>query len=257
MTVALKPARIVDLYRQYFEWVPADTESLRLEAYKLRYQIYCLEEGFESVEKCPVVADGTGRKVPIETDAFDDRAVHYLIRHRNSGCYVATTRLILPQKDAPGTLLPLEIHYPKARRFIDPVQRCQVAEVSRYGISSEFLRQTGEMRRGALDAPTALGLSVTGRLQERKVLPYLGMALVGGLVHLSRRHHIVYWYAAMEPALFRLNQRFGIVFEILGEGTHYHGWRVPGRLCVDEMLEKVKQVDFSVWELITQDGLYG
>ncbi|MFZ2168884.1 MAG: PEP-CTERM/exosortase system-associated acyltransferase, partial [Methylococcaceae bacterium] len=92
---------IIDDFHQFFEMVPVISDELKKEVYKLRYQVYCIETGFESSEQHP---DN------LEFDEYDQQSVHYLIRHRKSGDYAATTRLILPDTNNPGRLFPLELH---------------------------------------------------------------------------------------------------------------------------------------------------
>ena len=36
-------------FNEYFEMVPAVSDQLKNEAYKLRYQVYCIETGFEKI----------------------------------------------------------------------------------------------------------------------------------------------------------------------------------------------------------------
>ena len=63
-------------FNQYFEMVPATSDELKNEVYKLRYQVYCIETQFLNSEHYPD---------DLEFDEFDQQSVHYLIRHRKSG----------------------------------------------------------------------------------------------------------------------------------------------------------------------------
>jgi N-acyl amino acid synthase of PEP-CTERM/exosortase system len=86
-------------YRQHFEVVRADTPSLLDDAYRLRYQVYCVENRYEDPGQ-----QANGR----ERDVYDDRSVHSLLIHRRSGVAAGTMRVILP-----GTVtqdLPLPIN---------------------------------------------------------------------------------------------------------------------------------------------------
>ena len=60
----------------------ADTPALLDEALRLRYQVYCLETGFE---KHAEFASG------IEFDQFDLFSVHAMIRHRQTSNAAANT----------------------------------------------------------------------------------------------------------------------------------------------------------------------
>src|SRR6185436_337975 len=65
-----------------FDLVVADTPALRCEAYRLRYQVYSLERGFEPGDN------------GMEIDSYDDQSQHVLLLHRESDAVVGTVRLI-------------------------------------------------------------------------------------------------------------------------------------------------------------------
>ena len=44
---------IIDVFNEYFDMVPAVSDELKKEVYKLRYQVYCIEAGFEDPEQYP------------------------------------------------------------------------------------------------------------------------------------------------------------------------------------------------------------
>src|SRR5947207_1152481 len=86
-------------YREHFEVVRASTPSLLDQAYRLRYQVYCIENPYENPDER---ADGR------EMDIYDDRSIHALLVHRRSGAVAGTVRVILPA-DNQGPPLPLKI----------------------------------------------------------------------------------------------------------------------------------------------------
>jgi N-acyl amino acid synthase of PEP-CTERM/exosortase system len=75
-------------YRRFFKVVPATTDALRAENYRIRHQVYCRELGFE-----PVRPDG------LESDAFDAQSVHCLVQSVSTGEYVGCARLVLAKPD--------------------------------------------------------------------------------------------------------------------------------------------------------------
>ena len=127
---------IIDHFNEYFEMVPAISDDLKNEVYKLRYQVFCIENKIFNPE------DYFGG---LEYDDFDQNSVHYLIRHRKSGDYVATTRLILPDANNPEKLFPLE-QYCEIDNFaaMQPVNRKHLGEVSRFCVSEAFKRRKNE-----------------------------------------------------------------------------------------------------------------
>ena len=99
-----------------FEVILANDESSRHIHYQLRYQVYCLETGYEDPAQFPDEE---------EKDAWDGDAVHFLVREPASGRWVAAMRLVLPS----AQILPIE-----KRVAIEPSlwqDRRHSAEVSR------------------------------------------------------------------------------------------------------------------------------
>ena len=126
---------IIDHFDQYFEMVPAISDELKIEVYKLRYQVYCIENKFE----IPHHPD------ELEFDDYDQHSVHYLIRHLKSGDYAATTRLILPDANNPEKLFPLEQHC-KIDNFtvMQSINRKHLGEISRLCVSKAFKKRKNE-----------------------------------------------------------------------------------------------------------------
>jgi N-acyl amino acid synthase of PEP-CTERM/exosortase system len=67
------PSALSEKFDQHFQVELADTPASLSEALALRYQVYCLERGFEDPASNP---DGH------ERDEFDERSVHAIVRHR-------------------------------------------------------------------------------------------------------------------------------------------------------------------------------
>ena len=44
---------IFDAFNEFFEMIPAVSEELKYEVYKLQYKVYCIETGFENPESPP------------------------------------------------------------------------------------------------------------------------------------------------------------------------------------------------------------
>lgn len=233
-------------FNHYFELVHVDNDALREEVFRLRYQVYVLETGFEQAEDFP---DG------LEQDAYDCRADHHLIRHRRTGLYAATARMILPLPDAPEKPFPMEQHciLYRGSGISDPEQRRHLGEVSRFAVSKAFKRRLGE-------AGTPIGVSEHVELHfehdERRILPHLSLGLFAVEVRSMHNYGLTYCYAAMEPALHRLISRFGLLFHQIGPAIDYHGQRIPCLGDVRETLPNVKRIAPPVWDLITDGGKY-
>lgn len=238
-------SNILEAFHEYFEMIPAVTKQLKIEVYRLRYQVYCLETGFEEQENCP---NG------LEADEYDDNSVHYLIKHRKSNTFAATTRLILPDTKN-GTLFPLE-RYTQIDEIekVRHIPRENLAEASRFCVSKEFKKRKYE-------AGTLAGIGENWEMSftedERRVFPHLTIALFACLVKMSDDHNIHYWYAAMEPALVRYFTTLGIYFVSIGPMVDYHGSRRPYMIKVSDLLDGVAKKNASLWEMMTNNGTVG
>ncbi|MGF1630355.1 MAG: PEP-CTERM/exosortase system-associated acyltransferase [Kiloniellaceae bacterium] len=235
------PRAARELYRQYFDTVVVGDEDreLRDEVFRLRYQVYCVENPFE---------DPTGNPDGLERDAFDERAVHCLLRHKRSRAWAGAVRLILPNSGDPSHSFALQdvcndpiVSDPE--RF--PVLR--MAEVSRFCISKDFRRRQGDWLYPQSNEPE-------DRENELRVIPNMTLGLIEGLVQMSLDNGILYWCAVMERPLLRLLSRLGIHFEDIGPLVDHHGRRQPCFLKLDTMLMQVREERPDVWEILTDGG---
>ncbi|SDM68057.1 N-acyl amino acid synthase, PEP-CTERM/exosortase system-associated [Geoalkalibacter ferrihydriticus] len=95
----------------------------------VRYQVYCLERGFEDPAQYP---DG------IETDIYDPHAVHLAAVEEQTGQVVGSARIIL---DSPLGF-PLEQHF-KLDATLDHVDRKELCEISRLAVTKSHCQDFG------------------------------------------------------------------------------------------------------------------
>jgi N-acyl amino acid synthase of PEP-CTERM/exosortase system len=236
---------------RYFELVHAGNDELRMQAYRLRYQVYVLETGFEQQDHCRTALDQDGSRFHWEEDEFDRRSDHYLLRHRASGLYAATARLILPHPEDGREPFPIEVHCNLKHPVLDQIIRPRLGEISRFAVSKAFKKRLGEA--GTL-AGVADDIERYFEADERRVLPHLSLGLFAAVMRMVRGHDISHSYAVMEPALKRLLGRFGVLFDQIGPEVDYHGRRVPCLITARSALEHIKQAARPVWDLITDRG---
>ena len=94
------PSRISDLveaYQNAFDGVPVSTLAQLEAGYRLRYQVFCIENKIFDPAKNPG---------GLECDAYDEHSVHAVLLHRTTQTIVGTVRLVLPKPGArQGSLL--------------------------------------------------------------------------------------------------------------------------------------------------------
>jgi N-acyl amino acid synthase of PEP-CTERM/exosortase system len=233
--------KLMDVYSEYFDVVRADTPDLIREAYRLRYQVYCVENPFENPAEHPG---------GLETDEFDDHSLQSLLIHRATGTVAGTVRLILPRPERPGHGLPM-LSLCRDPRLSDgkllPVS--STAEISRFAISKAFRRRAEDL--GATGAGPVLP-----RGQDRRVIPHITLGLMKAVAWMSHEHAITHLCAVMEPALLRLIGRFGVFFTPLGPLVSHHGRRQPCYSTIAALGQGALSRRPETLELITEAGKF-
>ncbi|WP_340121684.1 PEP-CTERM/exosortase system-associated acyltransferase [Methylobacter svalbardensis] len=236
---------IIDAFNEYFEMVPAISDELKHEVYKLRYQVFCIENEVFNSEHYPD---------DLEFDDYDRRSVHYLIRHRKSGEYAATTRLILPAANNPEKLFPLELHC-EIDNFavLQPINRKHLGEVSRFGVSKAFKKRKNEAHTLAVIASDQQDHFT---LAERRTFSYIALALMACHIKACYENDIHYLYAGAELSLLRFVSALGIHFTRIGPLADFHGKRWPSVIKITDLLDGVAEKNLDIWNLLTNKGCY-
>jgi len=203
---------------KHFAFERVDTIKQREEAFRIRFEVYCREFGFERVEDHPD---------RMERDPYDDAATHCLLRHRATRVPAGCVRVIFPRQSSENDdLLPLEqfcgasLH--DGPLHPDRLPRDQICEISRLAVPAIFRRRSGE-KTSTIGNPDADLLDST----ELRAYPLIGIAMfiaAANIVRIAERQHV---FAMMEPKLARMLGKFGIQFEQIGNIIDYHGPRAP------------------------------
>jgi len=198
-----------------FSVVHADTPELVHEVFRLRYQVYCLERGFERGYE------------GLETDEFDVHASHVLLIHHDSGEAVGTVRII-PSWATDGVEgLPMAaVCAPDLLQHLPPLA---TGEISRFAVSK--VRRMS-CRVGAL----------------------LRLGLFQGVARLSRDLGLTHACAIMEPTLIRLLQMHAIRCLPLGPLVEYHGLRQPAHIDLAAVADCARTEHWDVWNYCTRGG---
>ncbi|MDP4536347.1 PEP-CTERM/exosortase system-associated acyltransferase [Alkalimonas collagenimarina] len=201
---------------QYFDVLIANSLELKQEAYAIRYQVYCEELGFE---------DKTFFIRQLELDDFDLHSVHFLIRHKASGQFAGTVRLILPRDPIlhSDQLLPIEhycktILHPSTEHLYLSARRC--AEVSRLAVRAEFRRRPDEQYK--------THVSVIPQEWDPRCFPFISVGLYLSIAaYFVESTELESVMALMEPRLARHLSRVGIYFNQVGSVIDFNGQRAP------------------------------
>jgi N-acyl-L-homoserine lactone synthetase len=201
-----------------FEMLPAVTAEHRQEAYRVRYQVDCVENDFL------VGING------MEMDEFDAHAQQMLLCHRRTGDVVGTVRLVLPRSDR------LEASFPMQRH-------CKPELLAHLPLA-----RSGEGSRFALSKHRLVNRSTSMQL--------LRVWLMHGIVRMSAEAGNTHILAVMERSLLRLLRVTGVNFIPAGQAVEYHGLRQPAYVRIQTMLTEVLEKRPDVWFIMTDGGRY-
>jgi N-acyl amino acid synthase of PEP-CTERM/exosortase system len=225
------------LYWKYFQIVDADTPQLLQRAFRLRYQVYCIEHPFEPSSPSE-----------LESDVYDGRAGHSLLMHRLTGLLAGTVRMVRPNPNALDRSFAIqEVCTEPVIRDIRRFPLDSMGEISRFCVPKDFRRRVQD--RQLIDLPAN---SDFDEKEWRRVIPNMTLGLIQWLVKFSHENDFTHWCAVMEPTLLRLLARLGIHFEPLGDVIDFHGRRQPCYCELESMLDRVHRERSDVWSVIAQ-----
>ena len=204
-----------------------DNSKLFEAIYRLRYQVYVNEWGFERPEDHP---EG------LEKDGYDQRSRHIFAYTGPKDNVIGTARIILPT----DCMFPLQENFDVDETlFSNPEHK--IAEISRLAISKDFRRRA--IDRVIFNKDTTHGEdlkqyqeSVTAIENERRKCEH---ELVRGIYMMIYRESIMlgltHWCAVMAKGLYVILARWGIPFHQVGSEKEYHGVRAPYVLSIKEL----------------------
>jgi len=199
------------MHRLEFKKIGRESREAQ-DIFRLRYQVYCQEWGFEKPEEYP---DG------IETDDYDKYSSHFLARVFLTKDPIGTARVIY----ASPKQFPIEKVFDIDCRG-GAAEREKIGEISRLAVSREF-------RQRWLDA-IVFGPDRTehpGFVAVNEDRRHFENDIVAGLYQCiyqeSKKTGLTHWYAVMTKGLYFLLLRWGVVFRQIGAEMDYHGLRAP------------------------------
>jgi N-acyl amino acid synthase of PEP-CTERM/exosortase system len=202
---------LVSHYNEFFYVSRVNTPELLDQAFKLRYEVYIKDCGYEFHN--PYAAD------EIEKDNYDEQSHHCLLFHKPSNKPIGYIRLI-PYKNNSGYRLPIEnfgINFNKS--IVGQLRKPQIGEISRMAIHPSFRRR--------LSDKLYLFEDYHNSTDSRFRVNYLPACLVLACGALMDDNHIEYSVALMEHKLAVLIKKYGILSKKIGDSIKLNGKRTP------------------------------
>ena len=212
------------------KFVEVDSEFLKKEIFKLRYDVYVSEFGFEKKEDHPV---------GLETDIYDPHSVELAAIEQISDSaqkVIGTMRLILHSEHGfpIENVMPIDFNEKKI-----PVDR--IAEISRLAINKDYRRRQADGLFGVesylkkSEGGTVPDWKIWSNHEKARIQPFLIIGLFKELYHVSKKMGITHWYMITEKKLWYALKRFDLIFQQIGDPIEYHGQRIPYVGIIEEM----------------------
>ncbi len=222
-------AAVGRLFHRYFRVVAADTDALRAEVFRIRYEVYCEELGWEDPAHCP---DGQ------EVDEYDGHALHSLLLHKPSNSYAGCVRLVHVPAEPADSQLPFESAC-RGRLYDDvygPLARDRrvVGEISRLAVRERFRRRENERHHPEGQVPER-----NGRTDPRRKTPPIAMGLYLAAACSGLQAGKEGVFALMEPRLARRLRTYGLHFRQVGDGIEHRGTRAPFYISRDDLYGRI------------------
>jgi N-acyl amino acid synthase of PEP-CTERM/exosortase system len=227
-------------FKQYFEIVPALSDGLKDEVYRLRHQVYCEDLAFEP-----------SRPDKRERDDYDAQALHLLIRSVQVGDFIGCTRIVRTRPADRHQPLPFEKSCAATldRSIIDPAKlpRDTIGEISRLAVISRFRKRKGEAR-----TPEGIADETYGTW-KRPRFPYISVGLFFGVIELGRLNGIENLFMLTEPREVNTLGRLGVKCQFIGAPIEHRGQRVPSVVKTNGMLEDVNFLVRSFYRTVAAE----
>lgn len=212
---------VYESFERKFRVVLANTEALKEQTYRLRYNVYCEDLKWEPT-------NSAGR----ETDEYDAHAEHFLLRYRPTNENVGCIRIVRPPRGDAAFRLPFERvcegRLDPVARVFDDFPRDRVAEISRLAVVRKFRRRQGEATRAAPDTTLNLSEAAAPRF------PHILVGLYVAVVAMAKLRNIEWLFVLTEPRLAEHFRKVGVTeIRQIGEPIEHRGRRVPSLMPVD------------------------
>jgi len=231
-------------FEQYFEIVPAFSDALKDDVYRIRHQVYCEELAYE-----PQRPDRR------ESDEYDAHSLHVLIRSVKTGEFVGCTRIIRAQPQDPYYPLPFENICAATldRSIVDPAKlpRDTIAEVSRLAVIARFRKRKDEGKKPVSISDQDFGTPTQPRF------PYIPVSLYLATVELARLNGINTLFVLTDERLASHFRKLGVDIQTIGAPVEHRGKRIPSIINASDIIKNLGVIFRPLYRTIAAEVALG
>ncbi|MGD8387316.1 MAG: PEP-CTERM/exosortase system-associated acyltransferase [Desulfobacteraceae bacterium] len=226
-----------------FQFVRAKSDELIKETYRLRYEIYGKEFGFENVDEFP---DG------LETDEYEPYSIYFVALDGEE--VVGTVRMVFHSEKGFPIEHAASIDFPGY-----PPPPDKTSEVSRLAVSASYRRRRGD---GFYGLESYLKVSEGGLVPDsgpvpqtylKRKRPVIIQGLYKAVYMESKVRGLTHLYFIVEQKLYNSLRKFGFAIKQVGDAVEYHGIRIPCIGVLDEMDRSMKENSREMYDFIYKD----
>lgn len=225
-----------------FRFKEVDSDDLLKQVFRLRFEVYAREFGFENPHDFPD---------KLEKDEYDDCSVHFVALN-DQGEVIGTVRMILDSQKG----FPVE-HAARITDFKDKPDSAHITEVSRLAVSKTMRRRPEDgiygvesyipkSKGGVSDIPNKNNPAI-----EKRQRPMIILGLYKAVYMKCKDLGITHMYMITEDKLFYALKKFGFIFRQVGKPVEYHGKRTPYATSWDTIETYMAQKHSYLLEFLT------
>jgi N-acyl amino acid synthase of PEP-CTERM/exosortase system len=235
-------------YQKAFRVIRADSDALREIAFRLRYKIYCEENGMDS-------GDALKNAEPMEKDAYDDHAQHYLLYHKLTDEAVGTVRVVLPRADKPLHSFPLQFICDHPLLHMDEKVK-KFCELSRLCMVSDFRKRPGDGKvlPAYSDQDQVVRVENGATIHIRRVIPFAPLGLLRAAFEGALQEGLTDCVCVLDPEQLYALQRIGLSYRVLGPRVDMGGPQQPVIFNIKHALDNMILQNPPCWEIVSDRG---
>lgn len=222
-----------NLITHAYKVVPAESEAMKCEAYKIRHKVYCAELNYED-----------SRETEMEEDAFDNHSSHMVIYSRAHKAYIGCARLIHGRHKGVTKDLPFEHHCESGidQKLLNSIKNSgyAYAEVSRLAIEKNYRNKGQKKQKNFL-------------FRKRKLNSFALITLYLGVQAIAKQQGVRYLFAIVEPRLLKNLHSHNVPAIQIGKGVDHRGLRVPIMIDVEDIERIIPSALKPVYNNIIRD----
>ncbi|MDY0028738.1 MAG: PEP-CTERM/exosortase system-associated acyltransferase [Pseudobdellovibrionaceae bacterium] len=222
-----------NLMTHAYRVLPAESEQMKREAFKIRHKVYCSELKYEDT-----------RETGMEEDEFDSHSSHMVLYSRSHKSYIGCARLVHGRHNGVAKALPFEHHCENQidHKILNSIKNSGhgYAEVSRLAIEKSFRNMGQKKERKSLS-------------RQKNYNAFALISLYLGVQAMAKQQGIRYLFAIVEPRLLRNLHHHNVPAIQIGKGVDHRGLRVPIMIDVEDIERIIPSALKTVYSNIKRD----